>query len=225
MAQTDREILVHLYNVTDGPNWSNKTEWCSGAALSDWYGVKANGQGRVVKLSLSKNGLKGTKAYPTDNDCCSLAMSLTFPKNFFTERDPFIKLQVLQEATTLSFWLGGRIPAQLGNLAALQYLHLDENTLSELEQLYLWGNQLSGRIPPELGNLAALTVLHFWNNQLIGNIPNELGRLSALTYLNLGTNRLEGPIPRELGELRQLKGLWLPINKLTGLAGNKKMPG
>ena len=59
MAQTDREALVALYSATDGPNWERKTNWGSGAPLSDWYGVTTNGQGRVVKLSLSFYHLQG----------------------------------------------------------------------------------------------------------------------------------------------------------------------
>ncbi|CAN0281346.1 unnamed protein product [Ectocarpus sp. 13 AM-2016] len=59
MAQTDREALVALYNSTDGPNWIQKTNWGSGAPLKDWYGVQANDQGRVVKLSLGSNKLRG----------------------------------------------------------------------------------------------------------------------------------------------------------------------
>ena len=66
MAQTDRESLAALYHATDGPNWSSKANWDSGVPLSDWYGVEANDQGRVVELSLYKNNLRGMKAYPTD---------------------------------------------------------------------------------------------------------------------------------------------------------------
>ena len=84
MAQTDREALVAFYNATDGPNWQNKTNWGSGAPLSDWYGVTANDQGSVVELSLSGNSLRGIFK-PT------LRMSLTFLKNILTESDPFMK--------------------------------------------------------------------------------------------------------------------------------------
>lgn len=66
MAQTDREALVALYSATDGPNWKHKTNWGSGAPLSDWYGVTANDQGRVVELQLYDNNLQGMKAYPTN---------------------------------------------------------------------------------------------------------------------------------------------------------------
>ena len=59
MAQTDREALVAFYNATDGDNWKNKTNWDSGAPLSDWYGVTANDEGRLVELNLSCNNLQG----------------------------------------------------------------------------------------------------------------------------------------------------------------------
>ena len=59
MAQTDRAALVALYDATDGPYWKNKTHWGTHADLSDWYGVTANEQGRVVELSLGANNLRG----------------------------------------------------------------------------------------------------------------------------------------------------------------------
>ena len=76
--------------------------------------------------------------------------------------------------------LNGRIPKELGSL-------------SNLQQLYLWGNQLTGEIPPELGGLSNLTELPelgsdgavLWGNQLTGEIPPELGGLSNLTGLYL----------------------------------------
>lgn len=59
MAQTDREALVALYNATGGENWSTYTNWNTGADLSEWHGVKVNGQGRVVVLKLVSNNLQG----------------------------------------------------------------------------------------------------------------------------------------------------------------------
>ena len=52
--------LSELYNATEGANWTDKTNWRSTGALSTWYGVFMDGQGRVEELQLSANGLTGT---------------------------------------------------------------------------------------------------------------------------------------------------------------------
>lgn len=59
MASTDRDVLLALYNATDGANWTIKTNWDTDANLSDWYGVKVDDQSRVVKLDLGNNNLRG----------------------------------------------------------------------------------------------------------------------------------------------------------------------
>ena len=123
--------------------------------------------------------------------------------------------------------LNGRIPNELGSLANLTYLYLDNNQLtgeippelgglSNLRHLSLWSNQLTGEIPPELGRLSNLTGLFLDGNQLTGEIPPELGDLSNLTELNLHNNGLTGEIPPELGGLSNLTQLVLDNNGLTG---------
>ena len=88
--------------------------------------------------------------------------------------------------------------------------------LASLEHLGLEGNSLSGPIPPELGNLASLTHLLLSSNDLSGPIPSELGGLSGLKWLWLAFNDLSGPIPSELGRLSGLTQLWLGGNGLSG---------
>ncbi|CAM9560167.1 unnamed protein product [Ectocarpus sp. 13 AM-2016] len=63
MAQTDREALVALYNATGVAEWRNNRNWNTSAALSQWYGVEVNSQGRVVKLILGFNDLQGILRY------------------------------------------------------------------------------------------------------------------------------------------------------------------
>ena len=61
-AQTpdsDRAALVALYNATDGPNWTNDTNWLSNKPIGEWHGVTVNSSGRVVELSLRDNQLSG----------------------------------------------------------------------------------------------------------------------------------------------------------------------
>ena len=56
---TDRVALVALYNATDGPNWSNETNWLSAEPIGEWHGVITDGSGRVTALDLDENELNG----------------------------------------------------------------------------------------------------------------------------------------------------------------------
>ena len=48
-AQADRAALVALYHATDGPSWTNSTNWLSTEPLSEWFGVTTE-SGRVTAL-------------------------------------------------------------------------------------------------------------------------------------------------------------------------------
>ena len=123
--------------------------------------------------------------------------------------------------------LTGAIPAELGNLTNLEWLHLYNNqltgaipaelgNLTNLKWLHLSSNQLTGAIPAELGSLTNVEVLALGGNQLTGEISAELGDLANLEYLFLNSNQLTGAIPAELGNLANLPTLWLHNNQLTG---------
>ena len=58
-CHSDRQPLVALYFATDGPNWTNNTNWLSNAPLGEWHGVTTDDSARVVKLVLSDNNLSG----------------------------------------------------------------------------------------------------------------------------------------------------------------------
>ena len=135
-----------------------------------------------------------------------------------------------QRVTELIFndWgLGGEIPKELGTLTGLQQLSLWKNQLtgeiptelgdlSNLRELSLSSNQLTGEIPAELGDLSNLRSLSLSSNQLTGDISSELGRLATLTELYLSSNKLTGEIPTELGDLSNLRELSLSSNQLEG---------
>ena len=123
--------------------------------------------------------------------------------------------------------LVGELPAELGNLAALERLDLGRNgltgaippefgSLPNLQRLDVGGNRLTGSIPPELGRLSKLERLWIGDTGLTGAIPPELGKLSNLRQLYLGSAYLTGPIPPELGQLTRLGRLYLSSNRLTG---------
>lgn len=43
--------------------WTHNECWGTGAELSQWFGVDVNAEGRVVKLDLSNNNLKGITTF------------------------------------------------------------------------------------------------------------------------------------------------------------------
>ena len=58
---TDRDILIALYDATNGDNWTNNTNWCTDAPLSEWYGVTLDySQERVQYIHLYYNNLVGS---------------------------------------------------------------------------------------------------------------------------------------------------------------------
>ena len=201
---TDRDILVALYEATDGPNWADAENWLTDAPLGDWHGVETDGRGRVTELSLHRNDLTGPIP-PELGDLSSLT-GLSLYSNGLTGPIP-PELGDLSSLTGLSLYfngLTGPIPPELGNLTRLTGLNLTRNGLT-------------GPIPPELGNLTSLTGLNLPRNDLTGPIPPELGNLTRLEELNLSRNDLTGPIPPELGNLTRLEGqLLLDSNHLTG---------
>ena len=200
---SDREVLIALYEATNGDNWLENDNWLSDAPLGTWYGVMTDKNDRVVELDLSENELRGT-----------------IP----TELGNLTRLEALSLAENR---LRGSIPPELGNLSNLTLLWLDSNQLdgpipielgmlTKLEDLFLSDNQLEGTIPTELGNLRQLVALVLWGNRLRGTVPPELGNLDQLEALSLADNRLSGRFPLELNRVTNLRWLYLTDNQLTG---------
>jgi len=128
-----RDVLMALYDATDGPNWTNKTNWGSDKPIGEWYGITVE-DNEIVAISLANNGLNGK-----------------FPIGL-TKLPRLRKLLLNDNALTDS------IPAELGNVNTLQELNLANNQLTkkipatlgrlrDLSLLNLRGNRLSGIIP------------------------------------------------------------------------------
>ena len=182
----DRDVLVALYGATDGENWGSDGNWLSDLHIGEWSGVNVDEHGRVVRLDLARQGLKG-------------------------EIPPELsELEYLRELNLGHNRLTGDIPPELGGLANLESLYLSGNrltgeippelgNLARLETLYLTSNQLEGQIPPELGGLSELRWLKLDRNRIAGEIPSELSDLHEDADIRLaasyGGNEFTGCLP------------------------------
>ena len=224
---SDRDALIQLYHATDGPNWTNNTNWLSETPLDEWHGVTADGHAQIIELRLHDNRLRGT--IPPALGYLGKLRRLELNDNQLHGAIP-PTLGYSADLRSLGLAdnrLQGPIPPELSRLANLQWLSLANNRLAgaippelgrlaNLEWLSVWGNRLSGTIPPELGDLSNLRHLRLFGNQLSGEIPPALRRLANLEQLLLSDNQLSGAIPHELASLANLRVLELNSNQLRG---------
>ncbi len=205
------QALVDLYTSTNGPSWTNSTNWLSSTTpcSSPWYAVACSA-GHVRTLTLDANKLSGTLPGSLSNLTSMVYLYLhdnqlsgTIPALPTSSKDLYLD----------NNQLSGVIPALP---TSLQALNLYSNQLSgvipplptSLQTLNLGSNQLSGAIPALPSSLQSLRLS---NNQLSGPIPTLP---SSFVRLNLSNNQLSGVIP---GLPTSLQTLYLESNQLSGV--------
>lgn len=146
--------------------------------------------------------------------------------------------------------LDGTLPAEMANLTSLRFLALVGNKLrgtlaflpklKNVEEVWLYANQLSGSIPDNINECTALKVLLLNSNQLEGVVPAGMcyitglqkldlrnNKLSGvlpifwnltplLTHFEVANNQLKGPLPERLGGLPFLQRIDMSFNQFTG---------
>jgi Leucine-rich repeat (LRR) protein len=126
--------------------------------------------------------------------------------------------------------LEGSIPAEIGNLTALQNFNIKGKisgpfplfltNLTDLKELAInyYPNSSKVSLPSEIGNLVNLENL---NINAGGTIPNTIGNLTQLKNLTLSGGGLTGEIPVEIYSLTNLENLNLGDNQLSGTISPK----
>ncbi|KXG20897.1 leucine-rich repeat receptor-like kinase protein THICK TASSEL DWARF1 [Sorghum bicolor] len=123
--------------------------------------------------------------------------------------------------------IGGRIPAAIGNLAALQTLSLESNNFSgplppeigrlrNLTRFNASGNALTGGIPRELMGCGSLGAIDLSRNGLTGEIPDTVTSLKILCTFNVSRNMLSGELPPAISNMTSLTTLDVSYNQLWG---------
>jgi hypothetical protein len=180
IAVEECQVLVALYESTNGGNWEDNSGWMVDQTPCSWYGVICQ-QGHVIELQLYYNQLTGFLPPEIGN--------LPHLKSLYLDRNQ----------------LSGPVPAEIGNLTNLSQLDLSHNQLSgsipaplgdlkNLNELDLSHNQLSGPIPTELEKPSVLYWLDLSYNQLTGAVPAGLAK-APREDLRLWGNLLEDTIP------------------------------
>ncbi|MCF8359350.1 MAG: gliding motility-associated C-terminal domain-containing protein [Prolixibacteraceae bacterium] len=225
----DSMALVAFYHATDGPHWTENTNWLvEGQPVSTWHGITLSEDGcNVTRIELDSNNLVGS--IPPDIGDFPELTDLDLRGNRLTGQIPeeIGNLALLTDLNLGWNFLSGPIPDEIGYLSELQVLSIHDNQLtgtiptqicelSNLNFIQLGANQLTGSIPPEIGDLINLEYLSLGTNQLTGNIPSSISDLENLVWLNLAENNLEGDIPSDIGNLQSLTSMNLQNNDLSG---------
>jgi len=164
--QQDSLALVTVYNDTDGPNWTNKSNWLS-TQIGIWNGVTLNGSKRVFRVKLQNNNLTGNIPHRIGVMSSLTELILTDNNLSGTITDSIGNLSNLATLDLSGNNFFGSLPVSFGAMANLTTLTLDNNLLNgnlpdlsgaaSLRELTVTGNKLtfaklssSGLLPADI---------------------------------------------------------------------------
>jgi hypothetical protein len=170
----DSMVLVEFYYQTNGPNWTNNSNWLN-APVFYWYGVEIWNVNHVNAIYLPNNNLSGYI-------------------------NPLLYL--LTELTAIDFSgnnISGPIPEGLGNCAQLAYVCLKNNQLTgplplslgqdHIHELFIDNNLLAGGFPDTI--IQANYLQHFTiTHNRFSSLPLRKSNLNMFDYLFIDNNCL-----------------------------------
>ena len=239
LASEDKNVLIALYETTDGPNWTNSENWLSNRSIDQWFGVTTNDAGRVEQLSLEHNNLSGTLPGEfgrllnlkvlrlSGNPLLSGSLPRELTGLFLETLQLDGTKMCVPPVAAFQTWLE-RVAQKSGVVICEDVMVMwDRRALTELYHTtngVNWTintNWLSDAplddwygVTADPGGRVSRLSLH--SNNLAGSLPPELGELMHLVSLSLSENQLSGRIPAELRNLTSLTLLELGYNQLSG---------
>ena len=135
IIKSDYNVLVTLYNSTDGDNWQDNSNWLSNEPVSNWHGITVEGS-RVTRINFNNNSLSGTLPAEIGN-LDSLEQLYINHNNGITGSIPseIGNLKALKALAIVDEQLTGPIPATMNNLINLETIYLYENKLEKFSDL------------------------------------------------------------------------------------------
>ena len=233
--ESDKAALIALYNSTNGPNWTNNSNWLSESPLGNWHGVTTDGSGRVTELRLDQNNLEGP--IPTELGSLDRLQFLHLWNNELHGAVPpeLGKLSNLGTLWLASNNLSGTIPDELGGLVKLRQMSFADNpdlsgtlplTFTNLSLETLWVHDTNICAPSNIEMKAWLSTIQ--NHDVTTNCSDlDVEALTVFYNSTDGPNWTnnenwlsDAPLNDWFGvttdEIGRVEGLELPSNNLSG---------
>ena len=192
-------------------------DWVAGTAVADWEGVTMSDDDRVSRVWLKGKSLDGSvsaafgrvemltvlnlHSNSLSGEIPDLSGATMLEELYLAGNADYVTIDDDKKVKVDGTGLTGEIPMWL-------------NGMTNLTNLWLWGNQLTGGIP-DLSGLTNLDMLKLANNDLMGGVPAGDMLPPNVTWLIINDNPLGGMIP-DLSMLTSVKLLWLHSNGLEG---------
>ena len=196
----------------------------SGTLPSAWSGTQSH-----YRLWLTDNALSGTLP-PSWGGLSADALLLSGNRLSGTLPPEWARLQQLTDLWLDRNALSGTLPSQLGRMAHLRALGLEEvsalsgtlpaslGRLPRLEHIVFGGHaraRISGTLPTEWGAMANLGRLLAYDCAISGTLPAQLANLSTLSTLCLRNNAVSGTVPAALGTVA-MQDLVIMSSQISG---------
>ncbi|XP_052177420.1 probable LRR receptor-like serine/threonine-protein kinase At1g53440 [Diospyros lotus] len=171
----------------------------------------------VTNIQLKGQNLTGT--LPPEFVNLSFLQEIDLSRNYINGSIPtFFPQLPLTILSLLGNRISGPIPKEIGDIATLEELILEDNqlggtlppnlgNLSSLRRLLLSANNFTGTIPATVGNLTNLEDFRIDGSSLSGKIPDLIGKWTKIRILNMQGTSMDGPIPSAISQLKNVEEL------------------